>query len=81
MKSTGIIRRIDDLGRMVLPIGIRKTMDIKDKDSVEIFVEDNKIVLMKYIPACIFCGSVNNITYIKEKLVCNDCIELLKHSE
>lgn len=80
MKSTGIVRKLDELGRIVLPIEIRKTMDIKDKDGVEIFVDDNKIILRKYIPACIFCGSDDNVTYFKNKLICRDCVEILKHT-
>lgn len=80
MKSTGIVRKLDELGRIVLPIEIRKTMDIKDKDGVEIFVDDNKIILKKYVPACIFCGLGDNVTYFKNKLVCKDCVEILKHT-
>lgn len=80
MKSTGIVRKLDELGRIVLPIEIRKTMDIKDRDGVEIFIEDNKIILKKHVPACIFCGSVDNVTYIKEKLICKDCFDILIHS-
>lgn len=57
MKSTGIVRKIDELGRIVLPIEIRNTLDIKPKDSIEIFVDDDKIVLKKYQPSCIFCGN------------------------
>ena len=55
MKSTGIVRKIDELGRIVLPIEIRNTLDIKAKDSIEIFVDDDKIILKKYQPSCIFC--------------------------
>ncbi|MHB1152236.1 MAG: AbrB/MazE/SpoVT family DNA-binding domain-containing protein [Eubacteriales bacterium] len=80
MKSTGIVRKLDELGRIVIPIEIRKTMDIKDRDGVEIFVDDNKIILKKYEPACVFCGNADNVTYIKNKLVCKDCIEILIHS-
>ena len=54
MKSTGIVRKIDELGRIVLPIEIRNTLDIKAKDSIEIFVDDDKIILKKYQPSCIF---------------------------
>ena len=70
MKSTGIVRKIDELGRIVLPIEIRNTLDIKPKDSIEIFVDDDKIVLKKYQPSCIFRG----------KLVCADCISAIKRS-
>ena len=60
MKSTGVVRQLDTLGRIVLPIELRRTMDIGVKDMVEIFVEDDKIVLKKYHPACIFCGDARD---------------------
>lgn len=77
MKSTGIVRKIDELGRIVLPIEIRNTMDIKNRDAIEIFVDEDKIILKKYEPACLFCGNADNVTYFKGKLVCKDCIEML----
>ncbi|MCL2518552.1 MAG: AbrB/MazE/SpoVT family DNA-binding domain-containing protein [Oscillospiraceae bacterium] len=78
MKSTGIVRKIDELGRIVLPIEIRNTMDIKNRDSIEIFVSDDKIILKKYEPACLFCGNADEVKYFKGKLICKDCLELLK---
>lgn len=78
MKSTGIVRKIDELGRIVLPIELRNTMGIKIKDGLEIFVDDNKIILKKYEPTCAFCGNADNVTYFKGKLVCKECIEDLK---
>ncbi len=56
MKSTGIVRKVDELGRIVLPVECRRVMEIEDKDALEVFVEDNTIILKKYEPACIFCG-------------------------
>ena len=56
MKSTGVVRKIDELGRFVLPIELRKNLGINNRDAVEIFVEDDKIILKKYEPSCIFCG-------------------------
>ena len=56
MKSTGVVRKLDDLGRIVIPIELRRTMDIGLRDTLEIFVEDDKIILKKYHPACIFCN-------------------------
>ena len=77
MKSTGIVRKVDELGRIVLPIEIRKNMDIAKKgDAVEIFVDDERIILKKYQPSCIFCGNA----YYKGKLVCLDCIAELRTS-
>ncbi|MBO5006733.1 MAG: AbrB/MazE/SpoVT family DNA-binding domain-containing protein [Clostridia bacterium] len=61
MKSTGVVRRIDELGRIVLPIEIRKNLSIDNRDAVEIFVENDKIILKKYEPACIFCGNADNV--------------------
>ncbi len=79
MKSTGIVRKIDELGRIVLPIEIRKTMGIDTKDAVEIFTEDDKIILKKYFPACIFCGNAESVSYYKGKLICPECLEALRH--
>ena len=62
MKSTGIVRKVDELGRIVLPIEIRRTMNIDKCDAVEIFVDEEKIVLKKYQPACIFCGNTIHLT-------------------
>ncbi len=73
MKSTGVVRRIDELGRIVLPIELRKVMDIAVKDSLEIFVEEDKIILKKYSPSCTFCGDPNNVVSYKGKLVCKKC--------
>ena len=61
MTSTGIVRRIDSMGRFVLPIELRRTLGIEDNDSLEVFVEDNTIVLRKYLPACVFCGNARDI--------------------
>lgn len=73
MKYTGVVRRIDDLGRIVLPVELRRTMELENGDSLEIFVEDNKIILKKYQPACIFCGNVADISVYKGRNVCSSC--------
>lgn len=73
MKSTGIVRKIDELGRVVLPMELRRTLNLNIKDSIEIYVEGDSIILKKYEPCCIFCGEVTNTTYFKNKIVCNDC--------
>ena len=78
MKSTGVVRKVDELGRIVLPIEIRKVLDIKQKDAIEIFTDGNKIVLRKYEPACIFCGNTDDVIYFSEKRVCASCIKTLK---
>ncbi|MBR6667897.1 MAG: AbrB/MazE/SpoVT family DNA-binding domain-containing protein [Clostridia bacterium] len=74
MKSTGVVRQLDPLGRIVLPIELRRTMDIAVKDMVEIFVEDDRIILKKYHPACIFCGDGRDVSPYKGKLICKACI-------
>ncbi len=78
MKSTGIVRKIDDLGRMVIPIELRKTMNIDRKDPMEIYVDNEKIILKKYEPACIFCGNAENTFDFKGKTICNECAEDMK---
>ncbi|MBQ8808280.1 MAG: AbrB/MazE/SpoVT family DNA-binding domain-containing protein [Clostridia bacterium] len=78
MKSTGIVRKVDELGRIVLPIELRRTLDIALRDPLEIYVEGESIVLKKYNPTCIFCGSKENIFIYHEKNLCKDCIEDLK---
>ena len=81
MKSTGMVRKVDELGRIVLPAEIRKSMDIKIRDSLEIFTDGNRIVLQKYQPGCIFCGNHEELTYYKGKLVCRECAESLNRAQ
>ena len=73
MKSTGIIRKVDELGRVVIPIEIRNKFDIAEKDPIEIYVDGSSIVLKKYEPNCVFCGNTKNLTTYKDKLVCAKC--------
>lgn len=79
MKSTGIIRKVDELGRIVLPKELRTTFDIKERDPLEIYVDGDNIILKKYNPSCVFCGSKENIYVYCEKNVCLGCIEDLKN--
>ena len=78
MKSTGMVRKIDELGRIVLPIEIRNTLGIESRDSLEIFVEGDKIVLSKYQPCCLCCGNAQNVLYFHGKMSCRDCTEQMK---
>lgn len=78
MKSTGIVRKVDELGRIVLPIELRRTLEIAVKDAIEIYVEGNTVILKKYEPACIFCGNAKNVTTYKDKNICADCLEELR---
>lgn len=73
MKSTGIVRKIDELGRVVLPMELRRNLNLNIKDSIEIYVEGESIILKKYEPCCTFCGEVTNITQFKGKNVCDKC--------
>ena len=75
MKSTGIVRPVDSLGRIVLPIELRRIMDIECKDSIEIFVDGSYIMLKKYQPSCIFCDSMDDIRTYNGKNVCKNCID------
>ena len=77
MKSTGIIRKVDDLGRIVLPIELRRMLDIAERDELEIYMESDRIVLRKYEPSCIFCGSDQNLVVYSSKNVCRNCIDKL----
>ena len=78
MKSTGIVRKVDELGRIVLPIEIRRTLDIVEKDELEIFVENERIVLQKFEPACVFCTASRGLVAFRGKNICKDCLEALK---
>ena len=78
MKSTGIVRKVDELGRIVLPIELRRTLDIAEKDSLEIYVDGTSIVLKKYQPACIFCDDAKGFINFNGKNVCPNCIKELQ---
>ena len=77
MKATGIIRKVDELGRIVLPIEIRRTLDISVRDELEIFMDNDQIVLQKFEPSCIFCGSSNKLVSYRGKNVCQECLRTM----
>lgn len=77
VKSTGIVRKVDELGRIVIPIELRRNLDIEEKDSLEIYVEDDHIILKKYSPACSFCSNATGITVFKGKNICKSCLDEL----
>ena len=77
MKSTGIVRKVDELGRIVLPIELRRTLGIEEKDRIEIFVDGESIILRKYQPACMFCDNAKDIINYKGKNICPDCIRAM----
>ncbi len=78
MKSTGIVRKIDEVGRFVLPIETRRTLGIDIGSEIEIFVENDTVMLKKYHSSCIFCNTSEDLTTYKDKFVCNSCIKDLK---
>ena len=79
MKATGIIRRIDELGRVVLPIELRNKFGITEKDPMEIFVDGSCIVLKKFEPNCIYCGNSKNLVEFQERLICDKCIKKISN--
>lgn len=84
VKSTGIVRKVDELGRIVIPIELRRNLDIEEKDSLEIYVEDDHIILKKYSPACAFCSNATGITVFKGRNICRSCLDdllALRNSE
>jgi AbrB family transcriptional regulator, transcriptional pleiotropic regulator of transition state genes len=78
MKSTGIVRKVDELGRVVLPIELRRNLNIAEKDALEIYVDGNTVILKKYEPACIFCGDAKDVENYKGKNICPNCMSELK---
>lgn len=77
MKSTGIVRNIDELGRVVVPKELRRKLGIANTDPVEIFCEEDKIIIKKYVPVCHFCGSSEGLVEYREKRICSECIKEL----
>ena len=78
VKATGIVRRVDELGRIVLPIELRRTLDIAEKDALEIYVEGSSIILKKYRPSCIFCDGAKDVSVFHGKNVCAKCLRELR---
>lgn len=77
MKSTGVVRRVDELGRIVIPIELRNKLGIVEKDPLEIYVEGSNIVLKKFETNCVFCGNSKKLIEYQDKLVCSKCIKKL----
>ena len=78
MKSTGIVRKVDELGRVVIPIELRRTLGIAEKDALEIYVDGNSVILKKYEPDCIFCGNARDVVNFKGKNICSACLKDMK---
>lgn len=75
MKSTGVVRKVDELGRVVIPMELRRTMGIEEKDPMEIYVDEDMIVLRKYVPGCIFCGNIEGVISYEGKNICRSCAD------
>ncbi|SDW31375.1 AbrB/MazE/SpoVT family DNA-binding domain-containing protein [Paenibacillus sp. PDC88] len=75
MKATGIVRHIDNLGRVVIPKELRRTHFIEEGDPLEFFVDGDKIILRKYQPGCILCGNTESLQLFHGKHICTHCIK------
>ncbi|WP_459482076.1 AbrB/MazE/SpoVT family DNA-binding domain-containing protein [Clostridium saccharoperbutylacetonicum] len=78
MKATGIVRKVDELGRIVIPKELRKTMDINECDPMEIYTDEDQIILKKYEPTCIFCNEGKDVINYKGKNICTRCLDEMK---
>jgi len=78
MHDTGIVRRVDDLGRIVIPMELRRTLGIHVKDPMAIYVEEDRIILQKHRDVCTVCGSPNDIIQVKGRPICSDCVEAVR---
>lgn len=82
IKATGILRRVDELGRIVLPVELRRTLEIADRDLLEIYTDDrNCIVLKPHRTSCIFCGGVKDVTMFRDKHICGKCLRELRKKD
>ena len=80
MKSTGVVRRVDELGRIVIPVEIRNKLNIQEKDEIEIILEGRRVILEKYQQDCIICGEVKNLKKCGNKFICKKCISKIENS-
>ena len=82
MKTTGIVRKVDELGRIVIPKETREQLYITVRDPLEIFIDEEEpsIILKKYTPGCLFCGEMDNVFNFKDKMVCHNCLKDIKQA-
>ena len=78
MKATGVVRRLDNLGRIVIPIELRRSFNINIGDPLEIFTDGRDIVIRKYEPGCVFCGNIKGVTKFKGKNICGECLKKMQ---
>lgn len=81
MKSTGVVRKVDDLGRVVIPKELRGSLDIKPQDAMEIFVHENTIILSKYEPGCIFCPELTDLIEFQGRMICRGCLDKMNQAK
>lgn len=81
MKETGISRALDSLGRVVIPVELRRQFDISENEKIEFYIEDDKIIMKKVINSCVFCNNTNELVSFKDKHICTDCLNSLKKQE
>ncbi|MGK9253337.1 MULTISPECIES: AbrB/MazE/SpoVT family DNA-binding domain-containing protein [Paenibacillus] len=79
MKPAGVVRKVDQLGRIVLPKSLRKRYQMNEGDPVEILVQGDHIILERYRPRCVFCGSMEQVTDFKERYLCSECMGQMQH--
>lgn len=77
MQSTGIVRKIDELGRIVIPIDLRRHLNIDSCDPMEILIGEEEIILKKFVQSCVFCGKAEHTFQFKNQYVCRDCQQAL----
>ncbi|MBQ1545971.1 MAG: AbrB/MazE/SpoVT family DNA-binding domain-containing protein [Clostridia bacterium] len=73
MKKSGDLCKLDSLGRIVIPVRLRRSLDLNINDALEVYTDGDEIILKKYIPVCVFCGSDDELTVYKNKCVCRNC--------
>jgi AbrB family transcriptional regulator, transcriptional pleiotropic regulator of transition state genes len=78
MRDTGIVRRVDELGRIVIPMELRRTLGIRVKDPLSISMDGERIIIEKYHDACALCGSEEDVTMVKDRAVCARCVADIK---
>lgn len=79
MKSIGIVRRLDDLGRIVLPMELRRKLNLQQGDALEIYTDKDKIILRKYHPGCIFCDEIEGVIKFNGQYICPDCLNKISN--
>jgi len=80
MSDTGIVRRIDDLGRIVIPMELRRTLGIDVKDPMSISVDGNRILLSKHQDSCVFCGETEGVIHVLKRAICPGCLEAVREA-